>query len=157
MHNKESDPRPNLIEALLKSVASTGSVVAYYSSFEAGALKHLANYSLEHKEELLSIKDRLVDPLPVIRNGMYDPKFLGSYSIKDVAPALLGEKASYKDMPVGSGTDAIAGFTEMINESTPGERKQVLKRELLRYCEKDTMLMVELWRWLTDTSPSQRS
>lgn len=150
LHDKESDPRPNLIEALLKSVASTGSVVAYYSSFEASALKHLANYSpsTEHKEELLSIKDRLVDPLPVIRNGMYDPKFLGSYSIKDVAPALLGDKASYKEMTVGSGTDAIAGFTEMISSLTPEERKKELRRELLRYCEKDTMLMVELWVYL---------
>jgi hypothetical protein len=41
-----------------------------------------------------------MDLMDVIKKGVYYPEFLGSFSIKKAAPAILGEEASYKDLEV---------------------------------------------------------
>ncbi len=148
------DPRPGLIKNLIADCKGEGSVVAYYAKFEATCLQDLAEYAPEHKEELLNIKSRLVDPLPLIKETVYDPKFKGSYSIKSVGPALLGERFSYAGMVVGEGGAAQRAFEEIINPLTAAARKMLLKDALLEYCKQDTLVMVELVKWLYDNAKS---
>ena len=61
---------------------------------------------------------RIVDPLPVIRDHVYDNAFGGSFSLKAVAPALLGEDHSYEGMQVSNGTAAQRAFDELISDQT---------------------------------------
>ncbi|MGZ3726536.1 MAG: DUF2779 domain-containing protein [Pseudobdellovibrio sp.] len=154
LFDNEEDPRPTLIPQLIQACKGEGSVVAYYAKFEAGCLEDLAEYSPDHKEELLHIKNRLVDPLPLIKEAVYDSEFKDSYSIKSVGPALLGEKFSYKNKLVGDGGAAQRAFEEIINPSTFSERISALKKALLEYCEQDTLVMVELVKWLYDNAKS---
>lgn len=140
------DPRPTLIPELIRACAGEGSVVAYYARFEGDRLQELADFAPEAAAELLTIRERLVDPLPLIRESVYDAAFLDSYSIKSVGPALLGSAFSYAGMRVGDGGAAQRAFEEMIAASA--ERKNELCRALLEYCEKDTLVMVELVKWL---------
>ncbi|MBX3708230.1 MAG: DUF2779 domain-containing protein [Gammaproteobacteria bacterium] len=148
LHEKADDPRPTLITALLDACGESGSIVAYYSKFEAGQIKALADYSTEHREALLKLRDRLVDPLTIIREAIYDNAFAGSFSLKKVAPALLGSKHSYENMDIADGSAAQRAFEELISPNTSNSRKRFLKNALLEYCKKDTLVMVELVTWL---------
>lgn len=40
---------------------------------------------------------------------------------------------------------AQEAFFEAIHPSTPPERRQVFRDQLLRYCEPDTLAMVRVW------------
>lgn len=148
LHMSDDDPRPALIESLLAACGENGSIIAYYGKFEAARIAELAEFSPVHRDALLALIDRIVDPLPVIRDAVYDNAFGGSFSLKKVAPALLGADQSYADMEVADGGEAQRAYAEIISAKTSSERKQVLRDGLLEYCKKDTMVMVELVRWL---------
>jgi len=148
LHADRSDPRRPLAEALIDSIGPKGSIVAYNSKFEGGVLKELAEFMPEHKRDLLAIESRLVDPLPLLRLAVYDPAQKGSYSIKAIAPALLGHKASYEGMNVPDGGAAQRAFEEMIAPKTSPSRKEFLYNALLEYCRKDSRLMIDLVEWM---------
>jgi hypothetical protein len=142
------DPREGLVAKLVEACKGEGSVVAYYAKFESGCIQDLALYAPEYAEELEQIRSRLVDPLPVIKEAVYDAKFGSSYSLKSVGPALLGDVFSYKGMKVDNGGAAQRAFSEMQSASTTESRKSDLRQGLLEYCKKDTLVVVELIKWL---------
>ena len=148
LHTSKFDPRPNLIPSLLDACGDSGSIVAYYGQFESSRISELAEYSPANKKKLESLLERIVDPLPVIRDHVYDNSFAGSFSLKTVAPAILGESQSYDGMLVANGTAAQRAFDELINDETPQDRKNELIQASLEYCKKDTLVMVELVKWL---------
>ncbi len=148
LHTEDSDPRESIARALVELIPASGSVVAYNMGFEKQVLLALARQFPKLSKALKSHADRLVDPLIIFREHVYDPEFKGSFSIKAVAPAILGAGASYEGMSVGDGTQAQVAFLEMILATTPVPRKEALKKGLLEYCQKDTLGMVELVWWL---------
>lgn len=151
LHCEPTDPRADLISPLLQSCVGTGSVVTYYARFEIDRIKELIAFAPEHGESFGGIISRMVDPLPVIRDFIYDPGFKGSFSLKAVAPALLGNNFSYDGMLVSDGRTAQRGFEELIVCSDP-KRKEELRQGMLEYCRKDTLVMVELVKWLFEAS-----
>ncbi len=148
LHETNDDPRETLIPALLKSCGTSGSIVAYFSQFESERIQALADYSQEHKQDLENLITRMVDPLPIIRDYVYDRAFAGSFSLKSVAPALLGESQSYEGMQIANGNDAQRGFEQLISPDISFKEKEQLKEAMLAYCNKDTEVMVELAKWL---------
>lgn len=148
LHDTADDPRPTLIPALLEACGKKGSIVAYFGRFEAAQIQGLANYSPQHADALIKLIDRIVDPLPIIRDAVYDNAFNGSFSLKKVAPALLGESQSYEGMAVANGGDAQRAFEELISTETPDAKKTTIKTAMMDYCNKDTLVMVELVKWL---------
>ena len=150
LHEEDSDPREAVSAALAASVPTEGSIVAYNMAFESGVLRKLAEQFPKYRKALLGMVSRLVDPLPVFREHVYHPAFRGSFSIKAVAPALLGNAASYEELEVGDGSAAQAAYLEMIHSKTSRTRKAELRRHLERYCKKDTQGMVDLVKWLFD-------
>ena len=144
----EGDPRPALVKALLASVGNPGSVVAYNKKFEAACIEALEGAFPEHAEALRSIRERLVDPLPIFRSSVYDPAFQGSFSIKAVAPALLGEASSYEGLAVGDGLQAQLAYEETRSPRTSPARREAIRKALLEYCKQDTLSMVLLVQWL---------
>lgn len=148
LHDQDTDPRPNLVEALVNTIGSEGSVVSYNKAFESTCINNLAETYRAHTDALLNIRDRLVDPLPIFRANVYDPAFRGSFSIKNVAPALLGNSMSYKGMEISDGTAAQIAYQRLITgEIDPNEKIQ-LKNAMLDYCRKDTLAMANLVEWL---------
>lgn len=148
LHDNDSDPREALCRALVKSVPKTGSVVAYNMGFERGVLSSLAEMFPRYRARLRDIEERLVDPLPLVRSHVYDPEFRGSFSIKTVAPALLGESASYTEMFVSDGNEAQVAYLKMVDPRTQASEKERIRCALLEYCRKDTIGMAELVDWL---------
>lgn len=148
LHEDASDPRPSLVPALLEACGTEGSIVSYFARFEGDCIEAMAKHSSEYHDELMALKDRLVDPLPVIRAHVYDTGFAGSFSLKKVAPALCGDDFSYAELAVSDGTAAQRAFTELINPNTDEFRKMELSESMLEYCKQDTLAMVELVKWM---------
>ena len=148
LHDEESDPRPSLVTELINVCGEDGSVVAYYGQFEAGRLRDLAEFLPEFSDKLHKIRSRIVDPLPLIRETLYDAKFKSSYSLKSVGPAILGDYFNYESMKIGDGAAAQRAFEELISKNSTHSRHNEIKVDLLEYCKKDTLVMVELVKWL---------
>lgn len=149
LHTDSSDPRIALGKFMLETLGNTtGSIVAYSQAFEKGKILDIASlFTGVDKMELESLTPRLVDPLPIFRESVYHHEFQGSYSIKKVGPALLGEKASYKKLGVQDGTSAVVAFRKMISSQNPEEKAQLIK-DLTIYCDQDTEVMGLLVQWL---------
>jgi hypothetical protein len=155
LHDDATDPRGPLSAALVSAIGSTGSVVAYNMAFERSCLKLLGNEVPELKKALDSIADRLVDPLPILRKAVYDPKFGNSFGMKSVAPALLGEEFSYSDLVVSNGEMAQLAFEELIRLPQGSPRHTEIRQALLEYCGRDTLSLVKLVEWLWMNSLEQ--
>jgi hypothetical protein len=78
------------------------------------------------------VQARLWDLLPVIRNNVYHPRFLGSFSIKHVLPALVPDM-SYENMEVADGAEAGFAYEKMISGEVDAQEGEKLKQSLLEY------------------------
>lgn len=148
LHDDTKDPRPALIAFLVDAVGTAGPIVAYNAKFEAKCLETLARSSDMHADRLRAAAARLVDPLPIVRAAVYDPKFGSSFSIKSVAPALLGSR-SYDELGVKDGLEAQRAYALSIDSRTAPARREKIRQDLLEYCRKDTEEMVRLVDWLS--------
>jgi hypothetical protein len=143
-----------LVERLVHALDGEGSIVSYNMGFEAGCMEALAEAFPQFAKALRNAIARLVDPLPIFRAAVYDKAFEGSFSIKAVAPAILGSQSSYEGMIVADGGAAQRGFVELLSPDLPKDRRRELRQSMLEYCRKDTMEMVALVKWLIDASKS---
>jgi predicted RecB family nuclease len=151
LDDKNFDPRLNLTKKLVeifKKFPNNSSVVAYYSKFEAGCLQDLMDYFPEYAQDLGQIQKRLVDPLPIFRELVYDVQFKDSFSLKSVAPALLGDTASYGFLDISDGGAAQRAYLKLMNTKTAASEKALICQNLLQYCKKDTDVLVQLVQWL---------
>ena len=140
------DPRPQLAKALVKACEGAETVVAYNAGFEKGCIIGLAQVCPELEEQLMAIADKLADLLPMVRNNVYHPQFHGSFSIKSVLPALI-PGMGYTDLDIASGDLAALKLEKMMLGEIEGNTDE-LRSALLKYCEMDTLAMVELYRKL---------
>ena len=138
----KGDPRIPFIEQLLEDTSKPGSILAYNVSFERSILNSIANDFPKYKNDIEERSERLIDLMPPFRKGWYyKPEMNGSYSIKQVLPAIVPEM-NYDSLEIGDGSSASLAFEQMIfdkNADVDGIRKQ-----LSDYCKMDTLAMVSL-------------
>ena len=79
---------------------------------------------------------------PFQKKWYYHPTMNGSYSIKQVLPALVPE-LSYKDLEIGEGGTAMAAFEGLLKIGDMAEREKI-RKQLLEYCGLDTLAMVKI-------------
>src|SRR5208282_279776 len=143
------DPRREFAETLIEAISQTTGPIIVYSPFEATVLRVLAAFLPDLSGSLFAAIDRMVDLLPIIRSHVTHPEFLGSNSIKVVAPALV-PGFSYDDLDgVAGGVDASAVFFRLASDrSLPDEDRGRHRRQLLVYCGRDTLAMMRVHRIL---------
>jgi hypothetical protein len=146
------DPRPAFVRALVAACDGAATVVAYFAGFEGGRVRELGAAVPEMAHELAAIEERLVDLLPIVREHVYHPAFQGSFSLKSVLPALV-PSFGYEDLTIQNGSAAATALERVLFGADDEERAR-LRRALFRYCERDTMAMVELHRRLETISSS---
>lgn len=137
-----SDPREELIASLCPVLGKSGSIVVY-SAFESQRLSDLAAWLPGFSGRIQKIQSRLWDLLPVVRNHVYHREFAGSYSIKNVLPALVGSM-SYKGMEVADGQDAGLAWESLIRGGLGQSERDRIRKALLDYCGQDTLALVKL-------------
>lgn len=148
LHTDNSDPREDFIQKLISVIPFRGSIVVYHQTYEETRLKDLARDFPEYSNAILQIQNRLVDLLDVVKECVYDINFKGSLSIKAVAPALLGKEASYENLAIRDGAEAMVAYERLVDSTISTEEKRSLRQNMLDYCCQDTLLMVKLVQWL---------
>lgn len=139
------DPRAAFAHALVGACSEATTIVAYNAAFERRCVDGLREVVPTLRRELESISSRLDDLLPIVRDNVYHPDFGGSFSIKDVLPALV-PGLGYDDLEIrDGGTASLALETLLLGPDAfaPSERK-AMRKKLLLYCERDTLAMVRL-------------
>jgi hypothetical protein len=86
---------------------------------------------------------RLADLLPLIADDLYHPEFRGSFSIKQVLPALVPD-LSYQELVIRDGDTAITRFARMARGEILADDISLTRLQLLHYCKLDTLSMVRL-------------
>lgn len=152
LHDENNDPRLAFIRKMLEVIPQSGSIVVYHQTYEISRFKELARDFPEYAQAINDLIPRVVDLKKVIMDIVYYPAFLGSFSIKKVAPVLLGDQASYHHLEVGDGIEAMLSYQEMLDLNSNNSKKEKIQKNLLNYCKQDTLLMVNLYYWLYKNS-----
>jgi hypothetical protein len=147
LHAASDDPRPALARSLIAATDGAGAILAY-SGFEGSRIRDLAGALPDQAADLRRIESRLQDLLPLIRDHCYHPDFHGSFSIKNVLPALVSG-VGYDDLAIDEGALASIAYSEMIDPGTPPTRAALLRTQLLAYCQRDTEAMLRLFQQLS--------
>ena len=89
------------------------------------------------------MQERLVDLMsPFRKKQYYLPEMEGSYSIKQVLPALIPE-LNYDNLLIGDGGEASSAFYNL-NKIQDSVTIQEIRTALLEYCQLDTFAMVKI-------------
>ncbi len=137
------DPRPELIRQLVSELENEGSIIVYNQGFEVNKLKKMAGIYPQYAPAIDKIINRIVDLIVPFRSkSIYLPAMKGSYSIKEVLPALV-PKLSYKELDISEGGMASRGYDQLF-EITDAEKTEKIRKDLLAYCRLDTLGMVEI-------------
>jgi predicted RecB family nuclease len=150
------DPRRAVAEELIRQTSLANDPIIVYSHYEKRILNELASALPELAPDLKKIIDRLQDLLMVVRRTIYLPAFNGSFSIKDVGPALSDVK--YEDLDIGDGSAAAAAYQQLVE--TPdmlSATKEKSLSDLRTYCKRDTRAMVKVHRALIKMADTQIS
>lgn len=140
----DQDPRPGMIDFLVRGIGPEGSIVVYNANFEGGRLAELAGYSPENAPALGAMRARLWDLIIPFRSLRFvHPACRGSASMKAVLPALV-PSMSYKDLAINNGELAAIAYERLMSEPAAPEQKQRTLEALRVYCGQDTLGMAAI-------------
>jgi len=145
------DPREELAARLCGDIPKKACVLAYNMSFEKGVINELADFLKDRgKKEiaahLMKIHGNIKDLMkPFQSRDYYSLELEGSYSIKEVLPALCPDdpELDYKKLDlVHNGEEAPNAYIELAGKSP--EEQERIRSALLAYCRLDTLAMVKI-------------
>lgn len=134
------DPREMIAEALA-TLPTHGAVIAWSKSYESARLREMAQALPHYSAMLLSLADRLVDPMPIAKAHYYHPDQRGSFSIKYVLPTVAPE-LDYSSLHVTDGMAAQAAYMEAVEPGCTRQRRDEIDAALREYCGQDTWAMM---------------
>jgi len=149
LHSDPSLPCLPLLQKLKQDIGTEGTIFVWHESFEKSRNSEMGELFPEYKEFMASVNDRIIDlKIPFSNDWFIDKDFMGSASIKDVLPVLIHD-LSYKDLEIQGGSCAQRIWMETILKNKNIESKDTLLKQLLDYCDLDTLAMVRLYELLT--------
>ena len=144
----KKDPIPDILATLKDVIGDSGNILVWNKTFEKGCNSGMARIYPEHEQFLLNMNRRIYDLGDIFKYQMYvDPKFKGSWSIKNVLP-ILAPDLSYHDMEIGKGDEAMVTWYRLAYDRQSQQDTQVTKKNLLKYCELDTYAMYRIYDYL---------
>ena len=139
------NPCEEFLSDLLAAIPPSACILTWNKTFEVKRLEELAAKFPENRAEINAVVEHIRDLMVPFRDkSIYHWKLNGSYSIKNVLPALI-DGYSYENLPINSGDMASAAWVRMIQEPDLNEQQR-LYSELLDYCHLDTWAMVLILR-----------
>ena len=144
------DPRRELAERLVLDIPKNVCVLAYNMSFEKRVIKRLAEIYSDLSEHLMNIYSNIRDlMIPFYNHDYYSKDMDGSYSIKYVLPSLFpnDKDLDYHNLDmVHNGSEAMNAYKEL--ENLNDKEREILRQNMLKYCELDTYAMVKIYKKL---------
>jgi len=152
-----ADCRAEMAEHLTAACDGVDRIVAYNASFERTCIRALAAAAPHLKTQLEEAAGKLIDPLPVVRDYVYHPGFMGQFGLKYVLPVLVPE-LGYDDLAITQGDVASLHLARLLfyPERVPEGERDGLRRHLLEYCKRDTMATVALVHKLRQLAGASR-
>ena len=146
------DPRRSLAESLVNDIPENVCVLAYNMMFEKMVIKNLAYLYKDLSGHLMNIYNNMHDlMIPFKDRDYYTKDMQGSYSIKYVLPALFPNDPSldYHNLEgIHNGSEAMNSYANLANYSK--EEQEIIRNNLLKYCQLDTYAMVKIYKKLKD-------
>src|SRR5258705_1458 len=138
------DCRAELARAMVEATKNAEKV-AMYSSFEKTRIRGLQEAVPELRAELEALEGKLVDLLPVVRENVYHPDFLGSFSLKYVLHPLVPE-LTYDDLVIVDGLVASVEIARLlfVAGENPPEEHHPRPQDLLNYFQREKWGMVKM-------------
>jgi len=144
----KKDPTEALSKELQKRVTKPGTFISWNAVFEKGCNKEMGIRLPEYQEFYSDMNNSMFDLMQIFRKGYYvDRDFHGSASIKKVLPVLV-PKLSYKDLNIQEGGTASESWAILTDQKKEQQEKDKLYTDMLKYCELDTLAMVEILKFL---------
>lgn len=137
----------DMLQAMQDFTGSTGTFVSWHASFEIGRNKDLIEWLPEFTSYLSYINEHTFDLETIFKKDYIDYRFHGSSSIKKVLPVLCPD-ISYSDLDVNNGTMALDTWGRMVLDPNFKEDIEATRKNLLDYCELDTLAMVKIYKFL---------
>ncbi len=146
----DGDPAERLVESLRKDIGDDGTIISWSKRFENSRNIELAHMVPKHADFLNDVVRRTYDLMDIVENQYYiHHEFKGSSSIKKIQP-VLAPNYSYKSLiDVQNGTAAIEAYRQILKGELVGEALEEKKKHMLKYCQYDTEVMCEIWRFFT--------
>lgn len=144
--DKLESPR-NILEYMQSVTGDSGTYISWHASFEKSRNKDIIKVLPEYTEYLENMNNNMYDLEDIFKKDYIDYHFHGSSSIKKVLPVVVPE-LSYKDLDIQDGTMALDTWGRMVLDPNFNEHKEEVRKNLLSYCELDTLAMVELYKEL---------
>lgn len=141
IYDTNEDPRRAFVETLIKALGGEGTILAW-GAYEKTQLSVFLKAYPEYTSQLTNLIGRIIDFSQVFSKHYVDARCGGSHSLKCVLPVLVSGM-SYDDLEIKEGDSASAKYCEMIISSD--EKKEKIKDNLLKYCERDTYAMVKIY------------
>ena len=137
------NPQKEFLKELLTVIPRNACILVWNQSFESSRLRELAEAFPKQGSKINRLIDQIRDLMAPFRDkSLYHWRFNGSYSIKVVLPALV-PGMSYDQLEICDGGEASAAWLRMMQANDGGD-KAVIRDQLLRYCERDTLAMVKI-------------
>lgn len=143
----DEDPRRSIAESMINNFPKQGTIMAYNESFEKRCIQSLAEYCPDLSDELLALNDRFIDLIEPFRGGgYYHSKFKGSFSIKNVLPAICpnNPELDYKALDISNGGMAMSAYKEM-RDGSKNTDVETTRNNLFKYCRLDTYAMYAIY------------
>jgi len=138
------DPHKSLLEKLLAEIPEDVCIMAYNMTFEKRVIKELAVQFPRYKKVIDKWADNIQDLMaPFRQRDVYFWKFKGSYSIKNVLPAIVPQ-LSYDGLEIADGGAAMDAYHQMCTAKDNPEELAQIRENLLAYCKLDTLAMVRI-------------
>ena len=143
------DGRRELAKRMIQELGEEGSIVVYSIGAEGGRIRDMASWFPDLADQLVAIENRLFDLEPLVKKCLIYPQFFGKSSLKVVLPVIV-PGFGYDDLEVTGGEDALGAMNLMMRGQIPAERVPELRKQLLRYCERDTEATVRILQALRE-------
>ena len=144
----KDDERKEFAEKLIAYTKQYNSILVFDGTLEKLIINNLIKHYDDLKFDLETIKNKFVDVFDVFLNlNYYHPDFKTNFSLKTISAALLNDINYSK---INSGLEAMNYYEEYRTEKND-VLKQLIKEDLISYCETDTLATFKLVDFLLDT------
>ncbi|MDP3725951.1 MAG: DUF2779 domain-containing protein, partial [bacterium] len=140
---------PDLLAQLQRDLGDKGTILVWYQAFEKGRNEEMAKMYPEYAGFIRSVNDeRIYDLMSIFKSSLFRKKEFGkSSSLKVVAPVLVPE-LPYTELNIQEGGKASESWLELVDGNLSQVEKDDLYDDMLKYCERDTEVMVRILKFL---------
>jgi hypothetical protein len=143
----EEDFREEFLKRIIEVTQPFKTILMFDKSLEESLLNQLMELYPNYRYRINELKTKIVDLADPIKKGYYyHPQMSGNFSLKSIAP-LVHQEAGFDGLDIQSGIVAMYMYEGLLKE-TNHINAELIKQQLIDYCEMDAMITFNLLHFL---------